>query len=132
MKVEVAVLAPPPPPHPRPNEPYGFCGRKATLNHAHALVTDCPQYTKLNVCLFDLTSEDIKLHIIINLTGCVMESRHKGVKQRSKYVTQVEQQKPDSPTVTLIGIAYGNSRWHALKYNVYKLHQRYILNSLVC
>ena len=24
---------------PRPNEPYGFCGRKATLNHAHALVT---------------------------------------------------------------------------------------------
>ena len=26
----------------RPNEPYGFCGRKATLNHAHALVTVCP------------------------------------------------------------------------------------------
>ena len=24
---------------PRPNEPYGFCGRKATLNHAHALVS---------------------------------------------------------------------------------------------
>ena len=27
---------------PRPNKPYGFCGRKATLNHAHALVTVCP------------------------------------------------------------------------------------------
>ena len=27
---------------PRPNEPYVFCGRKATLNHAHALVTACP------------------------------------------------------------------------------------------
>ena len=27
-----------------PNEPYGFCGRKATLNHASALVTVCPQY----------------------------------------------------------------------------------------
>ena len=27
---------------PRPNEPYGFCGRKATLNHAYALVTVCP------------------------------------------------------------------------------------------
>ena len=26
---------------PRPNEPYGFCGRKATLNHAYALVTFC-------------------------------------------------------------------------------------------
>ena len=28
VKVEVASWAP------RPNEPYGFCGRKATLNHA--------------------------------------------------------------------------------------------------
>ena len=27
---------------PRPNEPYVFCGRKTTLNHAHALVTVCP------------------------------------------------------------------------------------------
>ena len=27
---------------PRPNEPYGFCGRKATLSHALALVTVCP------------------------------------------------------------------------------------------
>ena len=27
---------------PRPNEPYGFFGRKVTLNHAHALVTVCP------------------------------------------------------------------------------------------
>ena len=27
----------------RPNDrPYGFCGRKATLNHASALVTFCP------------------------------------------------------------------------------------------
>ena len=26
----------------RPIEPYGFCGRKATLNHASALVTVCP------------------------------------------------------------------------------------------
>ena len=26
----------------RPNEPYGFCGRKATLNRASALVTVCP------------------------------------------------------------------------------------------
>ena len=34
VEVEVAVLAP------RPNVPYGFCGRKATLNHAHALVDD--------------------------------------------------------------------------------------------
>ena len=26
----------------RPNEPSGFRGRKAILNHAHALVTACP------------------------------------------------------------------------------------------
>ena len=26
----------------RPNEPYGFCGRKAILNRASALVTICP------------------------------------------------------------------------------------------
>ena len=26
----------------RPDEPYGFCGRKATLNRASALVTVCP------------------------------------------------------------------------------------------
>ena len=26
----------------RPKEPYGFRGRKATLNHAHALVSACP------------------------------------------------------------------------------------------
>ena len=26
----------------RPTEPYGFCGRKATLNHAYVLVSACP------------------------------------------------------------------------------------------
>ena len=26
----------------RPNEPYGFRGRKAILNHASALVSACP------------------------------------------------------------------------------------------
>ena len=26
----------------RPSEPYGFCGRKAALNHAYALVPVCP------------------------------------------------------------------------------------------
>ena len=44
-----------------------------------------------------------------------MESTHKGIKQRSKYVTQVEQQRADSPTVTLIGIAYGNSHLYCLR-----------------
>ena len=27
---------------PSPNEPYGFCGCKATLNRAYTLVTVCP------------------------------------------------------------------------------------------
>ena len=45
------------------------------------------------------------------------ESTHKGVNQRSKYMTQV-QQRAELPTVTLT--------WHACKYKVHKLHQRYI------
>ena len=44
-------------------------------------------------------------------------SAHKAVNYRSKYVTQV-QQRPESPTVTLT--------WNACKYEVHKLHQRYI------
>ena len=47
-----------------------------------------------------------------------MESAHKGVNKRSKYVTQV-QQRAESPKVTLT--------WHACKYKVHQLHQRYIL-----
>ena len=39
----------------RPNEPSGFRGRKAILNHASALVSACP-------C--QLTSEDIKQHYL--------------------------------------------------------------------
>ena len=46
------------------------------------------------------------------------QSTHKGVNQRSKYITQVQQQRPESPTVTLT--------WHACKYKVHKL--RYILS----
>ena len=48
-----------------------------------------------------------------------LESTHKGVNQCSKDVTQVQQQRPESPTVTLT--------WHACKHKGHKLHQRYIL-----
>ena len=48
-----------------------------------------------------------------------VESIRKGVNQRSKDVTQTQQQRPESPAVTLT--------WHAGKYKVHKLHQRYIL-----
>ena len=37
-------------------------------------------------------------------------------------VTQIQHQKPEWPTVTLT--------WHACKYKVHKLHQRYILTYL--
>ena len=43
---------------------------------------------------------------------------HKGVNWHSKYITQVQQQRPKSPTVILTR--------HACKYKVHKLHQRYI------
>ena len=44
---------------------------------------------------------------------------HKGVKWCLKYITQIQQQRPKSPTVTLT--------WHACKHKVQKLHLRYIL-----
>ena len=47
------------------------------------------------------------------------ESAHRGVNSAKKYVTQVKQQRPESPMVTLT--------WYAYKYKVHKLHQRYIL-----
>ena len=46
------------------------------------------------------------------------ESTHKGVNWHSKYVTQVQQQRPESPMVTLT--------WHACEYKAHKLHQRYL------
>ena len=39
-------------------------------------------------------------------------TRLRAIVQNSKYVTQVQQQRPDSPTVTLT--------WHACKYKVHK------------
>ena len=47
-------------------------------------------------------------------------SANKGLNQRSKYVTRV-QQRPESPTVTLT--------WHTCKYKVHKLDHRYILKT---
>ena len=49
-------------------------------------------------------------------------STHMGVNQRSKQVTQVQQQRLQSPMVTLT--------WHACKYKVHKLHQRFVLVKL--
>ena len=48
-----------------------------------------------------------------------MQATHKGGHQRLKQVTQVQQQRPESPTVTLT--------WHARKSKVHKLRQKYIL-----
>ena len=48
------------------------------------------------------------------------QSTHKGVKQRSKDATQRQQQRPQSLTVTFT--------WHAGKYEVHKLHERYIFS----
>ena len=44
-------------------------------------------------------------------------STHKGVNSRSNGVTQRQQQRHESSTITLI--------WHASKYTVHKVHQRY-------
>ena len=48
-----------------------------------------------------------------------LESTHKGVNYRPKYVIQIQQQRPESTTVTFT--------WHACKCKVHELHQRYTL-----
>ena len=58
---------------------------------------------------------DLVLFLLNQHTG----STHKEINRRSKEVTQVQQQRPESPTVTLT--------WYESKYKVRKLHQRYIL-----
>ena len=63
----------------------------------------------------------MKVSMLVNT-----KSTHKGVNQCSKYVTQVQQQRPESPTVTTVTLT-----WHACKYKVHKLHQRYILRIFV-
>ena len=62
--MEVAVLGSP------PNEPYGFRGRKATLNHAQALVS-------LSL-ICQPTSEDMKFYIITVRRGSsqALKNRH--------------------------------------------------------
>ena len=62
------------------------------------------EYAGVHVCTFQPGS----------FTGWDSE----GVNQRLKYVRQVHQ-RPEPPTVTLT--------WHACKYKVARLHQRYIL-----
>ena len=48
-----------------------------------------------------------------------MQATNKELNYRTKDVRQTHQQRPGSPTVTLI--------WHVSKYKVHTLHQRYIL-----
>ena len=52
------------------------------------------------------------------LPSCRAESTHKGVKQR-RMTSHKHNNKSESPTITLT--------WHACKYKVHKLHERYIL-----
>ena len=51
----------------------------------------------------------------------ILKNQHKGINQRWKYVAQVQQQRPELPTVT--------STWHACGYKVHKLRQRYMLKT---
>ena len=46
-----------------------------------------------------------------------LQPTHRGVNQHSKDITQTQQQRPESPTVTLT--------WHARKYKGHKLHRRH-------
>ena len=87
MKIEVAT---------HPNEPYGFCGRKALLNHAHALVTVCPW------CV-NPTSEDTKLHIIIIIILSTIQETANWVRVASLYIFM--QDHFDGDGVAISGVA---------------------------
>ena len=62
--------------------------------------------------------QDIIQWIILCRTF-VTESTHKGVNQHPKDVIQTQQQRPESPTVTLT--------WNASKHKVRKFHQMYLV-----
>ena len=49
----------------------------------------------------------------------VQNQHRRELNLHSIYITQIQQRRPELPTVTLT--------WHACKYKVHKLHQRYIL-----
>ena len=72
---------------------------------------------KLKTFVPDADSQNIGTQSRLYLTS---ESTPKGVNYGSKDVTQTQQQRFESPTVTLT--------WHASKYKVHKLHQRCIPN----
>ena len=46
----------------RPNEPSGFRGRKAILNHAHALVSACPEYVNRHPRTLSNTTYPFRWH----------------------------------------------------------------------
>ena len=78
--------------------------------------------------ILDKSTND-QIHIDTNLKQTKAqtaraESTHKGVNQRSKYVTQVRQQRPESPTVTLTR--------HSCKYKVQNLHLMYLYLMYLC
>ena len=61
--------------------------------------------------------------LLSTFNNTVSQNQHT-VELFSEYATQVQQQRSKSPTVTLT--------WHACKYKVHKLHQRYILIYVPC
>ena len=82
------------------------------------IVYACEKITYLHIKLKAL---NLKIVQPINYFLRLSESTNRGVNQHSKYINQIQQQRPESPTVTLT--------WHACKlYMVHKLHPRYILH----
>ena len=94
---------PPPPPHPH----FGVCYVRLTLSRFSVF------------CRSPCTEQRYQDSVHFLLYFSFAESTYEWVNKRSKYVTQVQQQRPESPTVTLT--------WHTCKHKVHKLHQRYIL-----
>ena len=81
---------------------------------------DTLQKSRKHVLFFLLRASSVKMTLTFafNKRKKKEESTRKGFNYLSKYVTQAQLQRPESPTVTLT--------WHACKYKV--LHQKYSLN----
>ena len=86
------------------------CVFSCPVNH-----TGSPQEEQRHKLVVNTPSEELLILSLIKTIPSPPSQKHKGVNQHSKYITWGQQQRPESPTVTLT--------WHACKYKVHKLHQ---------
>ena len=84
----------------RPDEPYGFRGRKAILNHAHALVSACPYYvSRLQRTLSNTAAAAV---LVQHNTAHTLRLEERGVERGSaRHLPWKDERRPSSVRRTL-------------------------------